>query len=194
MTEPSSSLVPFPRAPLPPEKKRGRQQVGPRLEKLRRRLGYSMAAVSQSLDIDQRILDAYEIGTRLPSDELLLRLAAFYDVDVRRIIGDVDDAVPNETEETLWLSWAEIKLEPDDTNRVRLGRIASSLRSIRGLAEDAPVTIRTEEVITLARVLVIEDSDLRADLQHCLALDDADVDELAARLWYEDQKVKELPS
>ncbi len=62
-------------------------EVGPRLRAVRRQRGVTLAAVSAETGISESTLSRLESGQRRPNLELLLPLAAVYDVPLDDLVG-----------------------------------------------------------------------------------------------------------
>jgi transcriptional regulator with XRE-family HTH domain len=85
--------------------------VGPRLKRLRIRRGVTLTAVAATTGISKSTLSRLESGQRKPSLELLLPLAAVYQVPLDELVGAPDVGDPR------------IRLKP----RVRNGRMVFPL-------------------------------------------------------------------
>jgi len=85
--------------------------VGPRLKRLRTRLGVTLTALSATTGISKSTLSRLESGQRKPSLELLLPLAAVYQVSLDELVGAPEVGDPR------------IRLKP----RVRNGRMVFPL-------------------------------------------------------------------
>lgn len=61
------------------------KEIGERLRKLRKSFKMTKRFVAQSLGIGYSSVCAYEYGTRIPSDEMKVKLAKFYGVSVEKL-------------------------------------------------------------------------------------------------------------
>lgn len=129
-------------------------------------VGIELARVSLLCSIDTQRLRRIELGAIAPDAEELERLCCFYGCDIDRAQGvlprlparaKVEDGI-------LHVGSSEVHVHPDQTNFTKLYAIASCLRAMRGLADDAAVNIRIAEVVTVGSVLDLEDEGLLADL------------------------------
>ena len=59
--------------------------IGKRLKDARVKTGKSLHDVSMALDISKSALAMYEIGKRIPRDNVKVKLAAFYGVSVEAL-------------------------------------------------------------------------------------------------------------
>lgn len=57
-------------------------KIAEKLKRLRNNIGLSQEEVSKELGIRQNSLAQYENGRRIPRDEIKLKIADFYEVDV----------------------------------------------------------------------------------------------------------------
>lgn len=57
-------------------------KIAEKLKRLRNNIGLSQEEVSKELGIRQNSLASYENGRRIPRDEIKLKIAEFYEVDV----------------------------------------------------------------------------------------------------------------
>lgn len=70
------------------------EQVGPRLQALRARRGFTLAEVSTATGISKSTLSRLETGQRRPSLELLLPLAKIYRVSLDDLVGAPETGDP----------------------------------------------------------------------------------------------------
>lgn len=185
-----SDLVPAPQIPVENRTRRGGVPTGPRLEQLRKRLGYSVAAVAHDTWITEAALDAYESGMREPPADVIERILHFYGMDPDKFVGS-EPAV--EESGTLWLGWAELDLSRANTNLDRLIIISQTIRSLRHVREDQPISFRDDELAMMAAQLDLDDPGLVADLQRSFKMDSVAAEETRARLRHAAADVKELP-
>ena len=64
-----------------------KENIPIRLKEARKRSGFTQVEVSELVDIEQGTLSKYELGTILPSIEMLGKLAEFYGVSLDWIFG-----------------------------------------------------------------------------------------------------------
>lgn len=74
-------------APQPSPHQAVLDEVAPRLRRLRARRGLTLAALSETTGISKSTLSRLESGQRRPSLELLLPLAAAYQVPLDDLVG-----------------------------------------------------------------------------------------------------------
>ncbi len=192
------ALVPLPVLAKPDTGTRGGVPIGTLLEKSRRRLGYSTETVARELWLSKRELDNFESGMATPPNDIVERLAEFYGIDPERLTpGRIAErvAAPDEAgHEILYLAWAAVDLsETDGSNTQLLFKLSQTMRSIRGLAEGSPVSIRDDELEVIASVLDLDHVDFAGDLARAFGLSALETGELAARLQYASKATKELP-
>ena len=194
-SEPGFALVPVPKAVDAPPPKRGAAPIGLLLEKTRRRLGYSVDTVCAALFLTERELNQYESGMREPPPGDLERLAEFFGVDVSRFRPDAAAETEHADHDVLWLGWAAVELDEFDerSNRTTVPRIAHTIRSMRSMAERAPITIRDHELVQIGMALSLHDDDLPTLMIECFSLSAQQAFELVARLQYAVASTKELP-
>lgn len=63
-------------------------EIAERLKKLRKLKGLTQYEVSQSIGVSLSAITNYELGTRIPRDEIKIRFANFYKVSVGSIFFD----------------------------------------------------------------------------------------------------------
>lgn len=63
-------------------------KIADKLKRLRNNTGLSQEEVSKSIGIRQNSLAQYENGCRIPRDEIKLKIAEFYEVDVGWLFYD----------------------------------------------------------------------------------------------------------
>ncbi len=194
--EPGFALVPVPKTVDAPPPKRGAAPIGLLLEKTRRRLGYSIDTVCAALFLTERELNQYESGLREPPLGDLERLAEFYGVDVSRFRPDATAETEHAEHDVLWLGWAAVELDEADerSNRTTVPRIAHTIRSMRSMAEAAPITIRDHELVQIGTALRLHDDELPTLLIEWFSLSAQQAFELVARLQYAVASTKELPA
>lgn len=195
----SVALVPVPAVQKLDDSKRGGVHVGMILEKARRRLHYSPEAVCRELGIAQLELDSIESGLRSPSPSVARQLAEFYGIDPERLdptkkaerVSGRDSA----EQDLLYLGHAVVNLTgTNGSNADVLLRMATTMRSIRNLHEQAPLTIRDDELDVISSVLDMEDPRIATDLAATFQLSSREAGELAARLRQASLSRKELPT
>ena len=62
-----------------------RRNVGQKLKKLREKSGYSREQVAEKLDLSISTIAMYELGERIPRDEIKVRIANLYGKSVEHI-------------------------------------------------------------------------------------------------------------
>lgn len=185
------ALVPAPKVVARRSTGRGSVPIGTQLEQLRRRLGYSVAAVAREVWITETALDGYESGFREPPPDVVERLADFYRIQPDQLGGS---HVAGADSEQLWIGWAELDFSTSSSNAERLLILSNTIRSFRGLSEQAPVSLRDDELGMVAAHLSLDDPGLSADIEHSFQLDKVSAEQLRARLVHAAEPVKPLPS
>jgi len=71
-----------------------------RIRDLRNDKKYSQAQVAEHLSIAQNTLSQYELGERNIPNEVLVKLALFYDTSVDYLLGLTDDPTPRPRKRT----------------------------------------------------------------------------------------------
>lgn len=64
--------------------------LGDRIRTLRERAGLTQKELSDKINISNTTLSQYENGRRTPSDEIKMSLAAFFDVSINYLFGQVE--------------------------------------------------------------------------------------------------------
>lgn len=177
--------------PAPEHPGRGGVPIGARLEQLRKRLGYSVAAVARDTWITEAALDAYESGMREPPADVVERILDYYGIGLDKFMGT--SSAEGEAEK-VWLGWAELDLSRADTNLDRLVLISQTIRSLRRVSEDQPISFRDDELALMAAQLDLDDPGLVADLQHSFGLGPVAAEQARARLHHAATEVKILTS
>lgn len=136
------------------------------LRDARQEAGIVLSTVSLLCNIDLQRLRRIELGATAPDAEELERLCCFYGCDIDRADGVLPrlPARANVVDGVLQVGTSEVDVGPEQTNFTKLYSIASCLREMRGLNDDAAVNIRTAEVATIGSVLDLGDEGLLADL------------------------------
>jgi len=70
-----------------------------RIKMLREKRGLSQAEVAKRLGIARTTYSGYEIGTREPDQNTLIKLAKFFDVSVDYLLGNTDNPTPPDSPE-----------------------------------------------------------------------------------------------
>ncbi len=197
--KPSSSvaLAPIPKPPVVAAPERDHILLGPLLRKARRRVGLSIESACRMAWISERELAQFEAGFREPASNVLERLCEIYEVDAARFSPGAScaksSAERSASLDTLWLGWAKLDLAASDgSNHVLLRAVAQTLRALRSLDDHQAITVRDDELGTIAGVLDLHNEALLADLCHWLSLDEAAGLELIARLDHAAASVKQL--
>ena len=175
-----------PQAP-PPDEIRGGVTIGVLLERARKRLGLSIELVARELWLSPTDLDNYESGMRIPSANLVERLAEYYGVRPERFDKDAPAAfevsATDATASALWLGWAAIDLsEWDGSNDYLMRSIAETLRVMRSLGSMDPVTVRETELQAISSVVDLRDPFLAARIQIWLRISAEAAEHLIYRL------------
>lgn len=72
--------------------------LGMRIKSLREYIGLSQLELAKHLNVSNTTLSQYESGQRIPSDDIKIKIATFFNVSVDYLLGRVDK---------------KIKVEPD---------------------------------------------------------------------------------
>ena len=184
---PTVALLPLPHVERPDQHARGGAPTGLILERARKRMGYSPAAVCRILLISERDLNNYEGGLRALPISLIERFAELYDIDPERLQpGAVTGLVaPTSSVEhkRFMIGWASVDLDAIGTsNHERLRAVAQTIRSMRGLSETMAVTVRDDEKAAFVEILDVDAPDLHDDLVRFFSLGDDQATELLWRL------------
>lgn len=103
-----------------------------RLQECRLKKGVSQTTVAQHLNITRQAYNHYETGQRQPTQEVLIKLADYFDVSVDYLLGRAD--VPNPAESPLdgveFAFYGEIK-DLTDEEREDLADFVKYLKSKR---------------------------------------------------------------
>ncbi|NNF54639.1 MAG: helix-turn-helix transcriptional regulator [Acidimicrobiales bacterium] len=175
-----------PQAP-PPHEIRGGVTIGVLLERARERLGLSIEMVARELWLTPTDLDNYESGMRIPSANLVERLAEYYGVQPERFEKDApatfEVSKTDEASSVLWLGWAAIDLsEWDGSNDYLMRSIAETLRVMRSLGSMDPVTVRETELQAISSVVDLRDPFLAARIQIWMRISPEAAEHLIYRL------------
>lgn len=76
-------------------KKNNKKLVGERLRYLRKKRGIKVKEMLEILDVPRSTFTSWELGRRVPDDEMLARLAKIYNSNVDFIKGKIDDDSPD---------------------------------------------------------------------------------------------------
>lgn len=194
--EPSvgAALVPVPKFDKPDPSVRGGVPLGTLLRAARRRVMLSEASAADRLRIGVHELIDFESGMRTPPGILIEQMAEIYDTSVDRLRSDAGVSLDDDEQPSnITIGWATIDLE-GATDDERLRRIAQTFRELRHLAEDAPVAVRDEEVVYLARALEQVDASVIDSFMEHFGADRERATELYARMRYHVVPQKELNS
>lgn len=193
LAEPETALVPMPSFDRPEPTKRGGVHLGHLLETARRRVSMTEAGAANRLRISEREIVDFESGMRTPSNDLMDEMCDIYGTSRERMVSDAGIALDDpDNPSVLWIGWAPIELTGAD-NRNRIHRIAATLREIRNLAEDAPATVRQDELPAICRSIDVGHPELLEDLAEAFLLGQQHTLELFSRMKYCVATVKELP-
>lgn len=190
--DPGNALLPVPNVVRVDPTKRGGVTRGRLLETARKRVSLSEAAAADRLRMSVSELLDYESGLRNPHPDVFDHMCETYGTTRDRMVSNAGIAI-KETDQTmvLWIGWAPVELH-GVSNRDRIFRIATTFRELRGLAEDAPVTIREDELPFICLAIDVNDEALLQDLADALLLTDRSTTELYARMRYRVTQVKQL--
>ncbi len=151
--------------------------TGEALEKARRRVRFTSEAASDALGISVRTLGDFESGLRTPSDAVVEAMLALYGVEIGRIVSRawVPRVPPkyDREKQTLWLGWSAIHITENDNDQI-VRSVAAALRSMRSLADDAPLQLRATDLPLLAQVLDLSDEELPDTFMKYLRLSPSD--------------------
>lgn len=90
-----------------------KESFGKRLSRLRKRMGYSQAALAERIDTTRRIICYYECEADRPPVELLPRLAEVLQVSVDTLLGTIEPKQDGRTiDSKFWPKWEQ--LAPED--------------------------------------------------------------------------------
>lgn len=193
IVDPGSAVVPMPTFSRPEPTKRGGVPLGRLLETARRRVSMTEAGAANRLRITEREIVDFESGMRTPTNDLIDEMCDIYGTSRDRMASDAGIAVDDpENPTVLWIGWAQVDLR-GVSNRDRIFRIAATFRELRHLAEDAPVTIRNEELLPVCRSIDVDQPTLVQDLADALLLGHQLTLELSSRMRYCVATAKELP-
>ncbi len=134
--------------------------TGEALCKARRRVGHSIESAATAIHIPPSALADYESGMRTPGEDLINELADLYGVERRRLASRpwVPQVPPEYDSETRALSmgWHTIQVQPGNNEHL-IRSVAAALRSMRSLAETAPLQIRGAELPLLSSLMDLSD-------------------------------------
>ena len=84
-----------------------------RLKKIRTNKGLTQTEVANNLKISQQAYANYETGKRQPDQEMLAKIADYFDVSVDYLLGRIDTPKPSSLDEQLsgvdFALWSEAK-------------------------------------------------------------------------------------
>lgn len=90
------------------------KKTGEFLKSLRKEKGLTQEQLAEHFYVSARTVSRWETGSNMPSLDMLIELADFYDADIREIIGGErkSESMDNETKDTLkkvedGFSWPE---------------------------------------------------------------------------------------
>ncbi|GFN36982.1 helix-turn-helix domain-containing protein [Tepidimicrobium xylanilyticum] len=72
--------------------------LGKRIKKLREEAGLSQIELSKVLNISNTTLSQYETGQRIPSDDIKIKIAEFFNTTVDYLLGRTDQRDPDKPE------------------------------------------------------------------------------------------------
>ncbi|KYH31891.1 helix-turn-helix domain-containing protein [Neomoorella mulderi] len=103
---------------------------GERLKSLREQKELSQEALGKKFHLSQSIIAHYEAGRKQPSQDILQRLADFFNVSVDFLLGRTDDPNPGQHRSTIEEDWPEVTdvlrrcgKKPTPEERRRIARI-----------------------------------------------------------------------
>jgi transcriptional regulator with XRE-family HTH domain len=142
--------------------------TGRALRRARELSGMTERSAARELGVRRSRLRGWEQGaTPLDADELS-RAIRLYSADLDQIWPDrrpiVSDALPGV------LVVGDERIEVDGSNRSVLTRYLAAVRRQRGLASDATVELRADDITSLAGVLDLTDAALESELGELLQL------------------------
>lgn len=148
------------------------KEVGARLRDIRRQQGLSLQAVAETSqrEFKASVLGAYERGERMISVLRLQRLAQIYGVPVDQLLPRPVGGRRAPSAEAQPATGGPLKIDlarlesTDFPERELIRRYVGMIQIQRGDFNGRVITIREEDVRSLARVLETEDPDLRARL------------------------------
>ncbi len=143
------------------------------LEKARRRVGFSVEAAADELNITTRLLGDIESGMRTPGPDLIEAMVSLYGVEPGRIEGrEWVPRVParyDAESHVLQMGWTSIQIKEKDNDHIARS-LAVALREMRSLPGDGPVVLRSTELGLLAPLFDLSAPDLPEILARYLRL------------------------
>lgn len=114
------------------EKEAIQKYVGERIKKRREELGYSQTKVAELTGVTPAAISQFESGTKLPSIQVLTKLANALRVTTEYLLGkkedlDIEDVLQDESVRTLFRDFKG--LHPEDKELI--SRVIKSLKSER---------------------------------------------------------------
>jgi transcriptional regulator with XRE-family HTH domain len=148
------------------------KEVGARLRDIRRQQGLSLQAVAETSqrEFKASVLGAYERGERMISVLRLQRLAQIYGVPVDQLLPRPAGSRRTTSTEARPVVGGPLKLDlvrlesTEFPERELIRRYVGMIQIQRGDFNGRIITIREEDVRSLARVLEAEEADLRSRL------------------------------
>lgn len=67
--------------------------LGMRIKSLREHAGLTQLELAKQLNVSNTTLSQYESGQRIPSDDIKIKIAAFFNVSVDYLLGQVDKKI-----------------------------------------------------------------------------------------------------
>lgn len=139
------------------------RRLGERLRTVRRSHGMRLQDVEEGSDgrFKAVVIGSYERGDRAIATHKLAALAAFYGVPVGELLPDDGwpDPVPI-TEAGIRLSVPAVQNAGDDTDVVALRRVMQHVRALRGDHHGLVLTLRGDDLRTVAITLGVDVSEL----------------------------------
>ena len=117
-----------------------------KLRELRENKGLSQKEVAEYLGISPVVYNRYEKGVREPSNDMLISIAAFFEVTVDELLGRTEAQRPTQPEDDAWAMRERLRRDPSyrvlfeaasKATPEQLKAAAAMLRSFQGDDDEA---------------------------------------------------------